>query len=312
MRRVFLFPGQGAQYTGMARDLWEASDRVKALFDSASKATDMDLGHLLFQADEEALNATDSQQVAVTLANVAASTYLGERGIHAAGCAGFSLGEYAALHEAGVIDGEHLFPLVKARGSLMEAASRKLDGPDGQAGMAAVLGLVFEEVVPVLEELRCRDVYLANHNAPVQVVLAGTAAGLAAAQKRFDEAGALRFVPLRVSGPFHSPLLQEARDGLRTVLADVPFHDPRKPVYSNVTGRRVSSGAEAKENLVRQVVSPVRWLEEEQVILDDGYEQVLEVGPGTVLAGLWKSFHKKLRCHPAGTVEAIEELERVG
>ncbi len=312
MRRVFLFPGQGAHYTGMARDLWEASDRVKALFDYASKATDMDLAQILFEANDEVLNATDTQQVAVTVANVAASLCLAERGIHAAGCAGFSLGEYAALHEAGVIDAEYLFPLVKARGSLMEAASRKLDGPDGPPGMAAVLGLVFEEVVPVLEELRCREVYLANHNAPVQVVLAGTAGGLAAAQKRFDEAGALRFVPLRVSGPFHSPLLQEARDGLRHVLAEVPFHDPRKPVYSNVTGRRVNSGAEAKENLVGQGVSPVRGLEGEQAILDDAYDQVLEVGPGTVLAGLWKSFYKRQRCLPAGTVEAIEELDQAG
>jgi [acyl-carrier-protein] S-malonyltransferase len=309
MRRVFLFPGQGAQYAGMAHDLWERSHRVKLLFDAASKATDMDLVHLLFEAGEQALDATDTQQVAVTVANLAASAYLADRGIHAAGYAGFSLGEYAALHEAGVIDTEHLFPLVKTRGRLMEAASRKLDEPDGPPGMAAVLGLVYEEVVPVLEDLRCCDVFLANHNGPVQVVLAGTAAGLAAAERRFDEAGALRFVRLRVSGPFHSPLLQEARDGLRAALADVPFHDPHTPVYSNVTGRRVVSGAEAKENLIRQVVSPVRWLEEERAILDDGYDQVLEVGPGTVLTGLWKSFYKRMRCLPAGTAEAIAELE---
>lgn len=308
MKTVFLFPGQGAQYQGMARDLWEASDRVKALFDFASEKTDMDLEKLLFEGSEDELKATDKTQIAVTLASVAAGLYLKEKGITPEGTAGFSLGEYPALYEAGVIAYEDIFPLVKIRGELMEKASRNLDSDTGKSGMAAVIGLSSDEVLPVLEQLKGDEVYPANYSSPIQIVLAGTAQGLKKAEKLFEEAGAMKYVHLKVSGPFHSPLLKEASDGLREALKDMTFSDPQLPVYANASGKRVQSRDEAKEMLVKQIVSTVRWVDEEQAILDDGFEEYLEVGPGKVLTGLWKSFYKKKRCQPAGTVEAIEKL----
>ena len=311
MKTCFLFPGQGAQYPGMGKDLWEASDAVKELFEQASKACGMDLERLLFEGSEEELKATDKTQVAVTLANVAAARVCREKGIEPEGFAGFSLGEYTALYEAGVLELRDLFPIVKARGELMERASRALDkgaGSDSQAGMAAVLGMAFPDAALVLESLEGKGVYLANHSSPQQIVLAGTGEGLKQAEEAFKAAGCRRFVVLKVSGPFHSPLLEDARKGLEEVLAGYRFADPKKPVYANVSGKRITNGEEARKSCVRQVVSTVRWVDEEQSLLDDGFQRCLEVGPGSVLAGLWKSFSKDVPCLPAGKLEDITKL----
>lgn len=312
MKNCFLFPGQGAQYPGMGKDLWESSGKVKELFDTASEVVKMNLKDLLFKGSEEELKATDKTQVTVTLVNLAAGIALKERGIEASGCAGFSLGEYSALHEAGVIGLEELFSIVKSRGELMEKASRNLDARagagGGRAGMAAVLGLPYEEAVEVLEKLAGEDVYLANHSSPIQIVLSGSSEGLKKARALFEEAGALRYVPLKVSGPFHSPLLEEARIGLKDLLSGFTFKDPARPVYANTSGEAIQSGEEARELCIRQVVSTVLWVKEEESILADDYDRFLEVGPGSVLSGLWKSFTKKIRCRPAGKLENIELL----
>ncbi len=339
MKNCFLFPGQGAQYPGMGRDLWESSLKVKDLFHLASDVTSMDLEKLLFEGSEEELKSTDKTQIAVTLVNLSARLALKEKGVEADGCSGFSLGEYSALYEAGVIELEDLFAIVKARGELMERASRNLDSrrfrpwgrrsrlpqvpnlgwgcrdnttapgdPGVKAGMAAVLGLEYDEAVGVLKKLKGDEVYLANYSSPIQIVLAGTHRGLEKARPLFEEAGAMRFITLRVSGPFHSPLLEEARAGLKEVLSGYTFKDPVKPVYANASGKAVGSGAEAKELCVRQIVSTVLWVNEEQSILNDGYDRFLEVGPGSVLSGLWKSFYKKIKCKPAGKLEDIEKL----
>jgi [acyl-carrier-protein] S-malonyltransferase len=308
VKTCFLFPGQGAQYPGMGKDLWDASDKVKELFRRASDASGMDLQRLLFEGSEEELKATDKTQVAVTLASVAASLACRERGLEPAGFAGFSLGEYTALYEAGVLRLEDLFPIVKTRGILMEKASRAADTPGGRSGMAAVIGLGYPEAVKALEPLKGSQVSLANHSSPSQVVLSGTAEGLSAAEAAFKAAGARRFIVLKVSGPFHSPLLEEARRGLEEALAKVTFTDPRSPVYSNVTGKRIGSGEEARQLCVRQVVSTVRWVDEESSILADGFQRCLEVGPGTVLGGLWKAFSKDVPCLPAGKQAEISAI----
>ncbi|UCF95933.1 MAG: ACP S-malonyltransferase [Spirochaetaceae bacterium] len=310
MKTCFLFPGQGAQYPGMAKDLWETSAKVKDLFSLASDATSMDLQRLLFEGSEEELKATDNTQVAVTLASVAASLVCKEKGIEPEGAAGFSLGEYSALHEAGVIALEDLFPIVKVRGQLMEKAARALDRPgsDGKAGMAAVLGLDYTKATDVLKRLEGKQVYLANYSSPSQIVLGGTAEGLAEAENAFKEAGARRVVVLKVSAPFHTPLLEEARKGLEEILAGTTFSDPVKAVYANVTGKRIASGEEARQLCIRQAVSTVCWVDEEQSLLDDGFTRLLEVGPGSVLGGLWKAFSQAYPCLPAGKLEDIEKI----
>ena len=308
MKTCFLFPGQGAQYPGMGKDLWEASDSVKGLFRQASEASGMDLRRLLFEGSDEELKATDKTQVAVTLVNVAAGIACRERGIQPDGFAGFSLGEYTALYEAGILRLEDLFPIVKTRGLLMEKASRGADTAGGRAGMAAVLGLDYPAAQAALETLKGDPVCLANYSSPQQVVLSGTAEALAKAEAAFKAAGAKRFIVLKVSGPFHSPLLEEARRGLEEALASFTYSDPVKPVYSNVTGKRISSGAEARQLCVRQVVSTVRWVDEEKSILADGFQRCLEVGPGSVLAGLWKAFSREVPCLPAGKQEEIARV----
>ncbi len=308
MKTCFLYPGQGAQYPGMGKDLWDSSPGVKELFQLASDATGMDMARLLFEGSEEELKSTDKTQVAVTLMNLTSSRVLKERGLAPDGAAGFSLGEYSALYEAGVIRLEDLFPVVKARGELMEAASRRLDSPAGPAGMAAVLGLALEDCEKVLAKLEGEKVYAANYSSPRQIVLAGTADGLSRAEAAFKEAGAKRFVRLKVSAPFHSPLLEEARGKFAEVLERVVFSDPLKPVYANVTGQRVASGAQARELCVRQVVSPVRWVRLEESLVADGFQRFVESGPGSVLTGLWKAFNEQLPCFPAGKLEAIDAI----
>jgi len=291
----------------MGQDLWQQSPRVKEIFQAASGCTGIDIRELLFRGSEEDLKSTDRTQIAITTVNLAASAFLKEQGVTCDGTAGHSLGEYTALYEAGVIAFEDLFSLVKARGEVMAAASNSLRSDAGPAGMAAVLGLDYERVVELCKT-RLREVYVANHNSPTQVVLSGTAEGLAAAEGVCKEAGAKRIIALKVSGPFHSPLIEAARVAFAEVIAGYHFSDPVLPVYSNVTGRAIRSGEEAKELCVRQIVSAVRWVEDERAILADGFERCIEAGPGKVLTGLWKSVSDTARCHPAGTVEQIEQL----
>jgi [acyl-carrier-protein] S-malonyltransferase len=305
MKTCFLFPGQGAQYPGMARDLWETSAKVKELFQSASDALGMDMKKLLFDSSEDDLKATDKTQVAMTLACLCSSTVLREEGISPDACAGFSLGEYAALCEAGVLSIGEVFPIVRIRGDLMEKTARGLDSKDGAPGMAAVLGLPAEKTVSTLESLSSKGVYPSNYNSPVQVVVSGTAQGLALAEKELKAAGARRLVRLQVSGPFHSPLMADARAAFDAALASFHFADPAVPVYSNVTGRKIGSGAEARELCGRQLVSMVRWVDVQEGLLSDGCDRFLEAGPGTVLTGLLRALRPDAACSPAGTRVAI-------
>ncbi len=288
MKTCFLFPGQGAQYPGMAKDLWERSSRVKDLFTKASDAAGMDTQKLLFESTAEDLKATDKTQVAITLANLCSSAWLRENGTPMDGCAGFSLGEYAALCEAGVISLEDVFPIVKARGDFMETAARQLDAAgangaaagagtsSGAAGMAAVLGLPADKAFQIVEGLAGSGAYVANHNSPSQVVVSGTASGLAAAEAALKAAGAKRFVRLQVSGPFHSPLMAKARAAFDDALKAYTFSDPRLPVYSNVTGKRIQTGAEARKLCGEQLVSSVRWVSVEESLLAEGFDRFLE------------------------------------
>ena len=312
---VYLFPGQGAQYQGMALDfLGTGSAAVKKLFDTASSVCGKDMEALL-NSDEETLKRTDVSQPTVTLANLAAAAYLAEQGWTPKACAGFSLGEYAALVCAGVIGAEDCFRLVKARGESMQRSAdrlREAAGGDMSAGMLAVIGLSPAQVEALIAQWGAaglKDLYMANINSPRQVAISGTAAALAEAATRFKEAGAKRVLRLPVAGPFHSPLLADVAEAFSPVLETVKFGDPAIALYSNVTGKRVSSGEEAKKLALLQITSPVRWVDEEAAIAaDGGFSACLEVGPGKVLQGLWKDSGSEIPCRAAGTVADIGEL----
>ena len=308
MKTAFLFPGQGAQYPGMARDLFDESARVRDLFALAADTTGIDVRRLLFEGSDDELKETVNTQLSVTLANLSAAAVLAERGIAADGAAGFSLGEYSALVETGVLKAAQVFPLVKLRGELMAKAAAALDRSAGDPGMAAVLGLSPDKVDEVLSESKITDLFGANYNSPVQVVISGTAAALAAGIEALKAAGARRVVPLKVSGPFHSPLLAAAGRDLEQALTAIEFRDPVKALYSNVTGAAVKTGAEAKTLAVRQVTAPVRWTAEEQTLLDAGFDRFVEAGPGAVLTGLWNAFHDAVPCLGGGKLEQIRQI----
>jgi [acyl-carrier-protein] S-malonyltransferase len=308
---AFLFPGQGAQYQGMALDILSAGGaEVKALFGLASEVMGRDMPALIRDADGETLKRSDISQPVITLANLAAAVYLGEQGIRPGACAGFSLGEYAALVTAGVIDAETCFRLVKARGKAMQAATDRLNA-GGPAGMTAVIGLEPEKVEALIAQWKAEglsDLYGANFNSRSQVVVSGTAVALGEAEDRFKEAGARRVVRLQVAGPFHSPLIAGAAEAFGPVLAAADFKDPAIPLFSNVSGARLSSGAEAKALALRQITEPVRWTAEERAVAALGIDAVLETGPGKVLQGLWKDVETGIPCFAAGTAADIEAL----
>jgi [acyl-carrier-protein] S-malonyltransferase len=294
----------------MVQDLWRESQSVRELFAQASEETDLDCEHILFEGTDEELKKTENTQVAVTLANLSSMLFLEEHGVTSDLCAGFSLGEYSALVDSGVLDQKGIFKIVRRRGEIMARASGQASAgiEAGPAGMAAVLGLDMDEAEPVLAALSAEDVYLANHSSPTQIVLAGSSDALDKADRLFEEAGALKFVRLKVSGPFHSPLMEQARLELSDYLRDVDFRDPTKPIFANVTGDRIPDGESARKLCSAQIVSPVRWVSSEEQIMALSCDQVIEAGPGKVLAGLWKSFTKKTRCQPAGTVDEIRSL----
>jgi [acyl-carrier-protein] S-malonyltransferase len=301
MTTCFLFPGQGAQYPGMAKDFYEMSKAVRDLFSLASDASGIDLKKLLFEGSEEELKQTRNTQIAVALAGAASATCAREQGIHPDACAGFSVGEWPALAEAGVVSYGDMFRLVAERGRLMDEAGKR----SGGSTMSAVISLSPEAIEAAIRKAGLANVWVANYNSPTQSVISGTEADVAAAEDAVKAAGAKRAIRLKVSGAFHSPIMSYARDGFAEAIAPVAFNDPKITLFSNVSGKRVASGAEAKSFAVAQIVSPVRWIDEEKAILEGKPTFCAETGPGTVLGGLWKAVGGDIPCYPFGTLEQI-------
>jgi [acyl-carrier-protein] S-malonyltransferase len=304
LKTCFLFPGQGAQYCGMAKDFFETSKAVRELFDLASEASRINLKKLLFESDEETLKKTQNTQLSVALAGSASALCAREHGILPAGCAGFSVGEWPALAETGVISTQDMFRLVAERGRLMDEAGRR----SGGSTMSAVLFLPPEKIERTIEEAGLKNVWIANYNSPTQCVISGTEADIAAAEEKLKAAGAKRVIRLKVSGAFHSPIMAYAHDAFAEILTDVTFSDPKIACYSNVTGTRIASGAQAKALAAAQIISPVKWITEESAIAADGFGICVETGPGTVLAGLWKASGSTVPCVAGGTLDALASI----
>ena len=303
---VFLFPGQGAQSTGMGMDLFELdADRslgIRDLFTITSDLLHKDVAQIL-TSDGDTLRRTDVSQVAITLVSLSAARLLASRGITPDACAGFSLGEYPALAVAGVLSETDALKVTIERGRVMQAACDRIQAQSSvPPGMAAVLGLPSEQIEAIIRDNGVSGLYPANYNSPLQTVVSGTAEALETAERLFKEAGARRCIRLSVAGPFHSPLMGEAATEFAQFLESIAFSDPSIPLFSNVTGSRLGDRAQAKARAVEHISNPVRWTKEEQSIstwwqsfcAQTGTEHdsvplsLVEVGPGKVLCGLWR------------------------
>jgi [acyl-carrier-protein] S-malonyltransferase len=310
-RIALLFPGQGAQYVGMGRDLVHHYHAARRVFATADDALGFSISDLCFNGPEERLILTQITQPAITAVSMACWAVLAEHGIEPRVAAGLSLGEYGALVAAGSFDLRTAVWLVHERGRLMEEAV-----PAGEGGMGAILGLSAPEVDQICQSVaRGGHVKAANYNCPGQVVIAGHSEAVAVAGDLAVAKGA-RFVPLAVSSPFHTRLLSPAAEKLAAILAQIDIKAPKFPVVANVSGDYVTTASQVKESLIQQVSSPVQWEGSIRRMLADGYETFIEVGPGKVLSGFLKRIAASARCFNVYDLfslkKSLAELKGVG
>ncbi len=294
---VWVFPGQGSQSVGMGRDLAETFPEAAAVFEEANEVLGFDLRRLCWEGPAEELQLTANQQPALVTVSTAAARVLSARGLAPAAVAGHSLGEYSALVAAGALDFADALRLVRRRGELMQQAV-----PVGVGAMAAILSLDVQAIRSLVAEAAEGQVCaVANLNSPQQTVIAGHAEAVGRAIELAKAAGARRAMLLPVSAPFHCALMAPAREGLEPMLQATTFRDAKIPVVVNVDAAPVTDGAALREALVRQIEGSVRWVESVERLGADGATRFLEVGPGTVLAGLIKRIVEGVPVVAAGT-----------
>ena len=287
-KTAFLFAGQGAQKLGMARDLYDQYPIVKETYDQASRVLGYDLRDLIDQ-DEEKLNQTRYTQPAILTTSVAIYRLLVEKGLQPDMVAGLSLGEYSALVAAGSLDFEDAVALIAKRGQFMETAA-----PAGTGKMVAVMNTDVALIEEACEKASDKGyVKPANYNTPAQIVIGGDVAAVDAAVDYLKEAGAKRLIPLNVSGPFHTALLQPASEKLAMELETVDFQDFQIPLVGN-TEAKVMEKEQIKSLLARQVMEPVRFYESIDTMKELGLTKVIEIGPGKVLSGFLKKIDKNI------------------
>jgi [acyl-carrier-protein] S-malonyltransferase len=285
--KAYVFPGQGAQYVGMGKDLYETSDEAKKLFEKANDILGFRITDLMFDGTDEDLRQTKVTQPAIFLHSVILARVLG-KDFQPDMVAGHSLGEFSALVAAGAMSFEDGLKLVSQRALAMQEAC-ELE----PSTMAAIVGLddsVVEEVVNNIDEV----VVAANYNCPGQLVISGSHKGIDMAIEKLNKAGARRALKLPVGGAFHSPLMEPAREKLAKAIKNTKIEKPICPIYQNVNGQPVSTPDIIKENLIAQLTSPVRWTQTMKNMIANGMTEYIEVGPGKVLQGLLKKVDRKI------------------
>ena len=299
-KTAFIFPGQGAQVCGMGQDFYEKTEIGRKIFDRASELLGFSVPDLCFETNDR-LDITEYTQPAMVTTSLAMWKVIDEMGIKADVTAGLSLGEYPAMAAAGVMSVEDAILTVRRRGILMQEAV-----PLGIGGMSAVLGMTAEEINEVIDPLE--SVQVANYNCPGQIVISGKLDAVELAAEKLKEAGARRVLPLNVSGPFHSYLLEEAGNKLSEFLENIPVHEPSIPYVANVNAKYVRTAEEVKTLLTKQVSSSVRWQQSVEAMIADGVDRFIEIGPGKTLAGFIKKIDRNVTVI---NIEKVEDLAKL-
>ena len=297
---AFIFPGQGAQEPGMGKDFYENSASAREVFDQAESLLGLDMKKLCFEENDE-LNITEYTQIALLTACMAMERVVREQGVAPQVTAGLSLGEYCAIVSAGGMELSDAMRLVRKRGILMQEAV-----PAGQGSMAAVLGMDGPSIEKVLEGRE--GVWIANYNCPGQIVITGYKAPVEETSKALQEAGAKRVLPLNVSGPFHSPLMQPAGEGLKEIFAGMKMSPLKIPYVTNVTAEYVDDIAQTEELLIRQVSSSVRWQQSVEKMIAAGVDTFVEIGPGRTLNGFLRKIDRQVKGY---NIRTWEEMQKV-
>ncbi len=286
MKRAMVFPGQGSQFPGMGKDLYQNNEQARELFHRANEILGFNISDILFEGSAEDLKQTKVTQPAVFLHSVI--LFLTTEGLKPDMVAGHSLGEFSALVANGTLQFEEALKLVSIRANAMQKACEI-----NPSTMAAVLNLDDAKVEEVCASITDEVVVAANYNCPGQLVISGSIKGIEIACEKMKEAGAKRALVLPVGGAFHSPLMEPAKAELAQAILETPFHTPICPVYQNVTARAISDPAEIQQNLIQQLTSPVRWTQSVLQMVEDGASHFTEIGPGNVLQGLIKKIYKE-------------------
>ena len=291
--KAFVFPGQGAQFVGMGKDLYETNALAKKYFDRADEILGFKITEIMFNGTDEQLKETKVTQPAVFLHSVIQALCLGDS-FNPAMVAGHSLGEFSALVASGALDFEDGLRLVASRANAMQKACEINSGT-----MAAIIGLPDEKVEEICASVSSEGdiVVAANYNCPGQLVISGNVNAVNVACEKLKEAGAKRALPLKVSGAFHSPLMQPAKDELQAAIEKTTFKTPKCPIYQNVDAKPHTDAEEIKLNLIAQLTSPVRWTASVQTMISDGADDFTECGPGKALQGMIGRIDKNVNAH---------------
>lgn len=287
MKQAYVFPGQGAQFTGMGKNLFDSNEQAKALFKKADEVLGFEISKIMFEGSDEELKQTKVTQPAVFIHSVVA--YLCADTTQPVATAGHSLGEFSALVAAGALSFEDALKLVSKRALAMQKSCELQPST-----MAAILGLEDAVVEDICAQITDEVVVPANYNCPGQLVISGSVPGVELACEKLLEAGARRALMLPVGGAFHSPLMEPAREELAAAIEETKFNTPNCPIYQNVDGLPYSDPKKIKENLINQLTAPVRWTQTVENMTADGISSFVESGPGRVLQGLIKKVDRKL------------------